>query len=323
MKLRRVSIHGKHTIQGQINGKWLNLDRVKNIKELIDDLSSELAILRISELPKKNLEQIASELSNNEFHEDENAIVCLPFVPKSFRDFMLFEDHVIDSSRGYVKRFLPKLFPITQTYEKVTGRPFPKFKPHSLWYRQPIYYLSNHLNVLTSGSEVMWPSYTEALDYELELGAVLSKPLLNASPEEAAAAIGGYVVLNDFSARDVQKDEMESGFGPQKAKHFYSSMSANFITADEINLEDTPLSGSVSINGRKVAECSTEKMAFSFAEAISFVSRGEQLHCGELFGSGTLPGGAGMENGHWLRAGDDLSLTLEPIGEVRNTIAGR
>ena len=155
----------------------------------------------------------------------------LPFRPLSFRDFMLYEKHVVDAGRGYTQRFLPTAYPIARLYEKLLGRPVPAFKPSALWYREPIYYMSNHLTFVPSGTPVRAPSYTQAFDYELEIGFVLKKPLFNATENEALEAIGAFVVLNDFSARDVQRAEMQSGFGPQKAKHFLSSMSAVAVTA--------------------------------------------------------------------------------------------
>ena len=105
-------------------------------------------------------------------------------------------------------------------------KPFPPFKPKPLFYRQPIYYMSNHLTFVPSGAPVAFPQYSEALDYELEIGFVLQSPLFNATPQEALEAIGAFVVVNDLSARDVQRAEMVTGLGPQKAKHFTSSMSA-------------------------------------------------------------------------------------------------
>lgn len=174
------------------------------------------------------------------------------------------------------------------------------------------------MNFISEGDTIVWPSYTQALDYELELGAILSKPILNASPEEAFEAIGGYVVLNDVSARDVQKNEMDSGFGPQRAKHFINAISSEVVTADEAKPALDKLTGSVSINGKKVSNCDGRKAHYSIAEAVAFVSTDEQLHSGELFGSGTLPGGSGLENGHWVSPGDTLTLELEGIGSLTN-----
>ncbi|MDF1758569.1 MAG: fumarylacetoacetate hydrolase family protein [Legionellaceae bacterium] len=249
-----------------------------------------------------------------------NSEVILPFQPLSFRDFLLFEQHFIDATRGFVKRFLPNKYRIPKIYEAITGKTFPKFKPSPLWYKQPLYYLGNHLNFITSGDDIHTPSYTQALDYELELGAILAKPLFNPTAKEAEQAIGGYVVLNDLSARDVQMPEMRSGFGPQKSKHFLNGMSQIVVTADEISKDISNLQGSVAINRVQLVECSTANMQYSMGEAIAFAGKGEQLHPGELFGSGTLPGGSGMENSHWIQPNDILTLKIDAIDELTNKI---
>ncbi|TWB46422.1 2-keto-4-pentenoate hydratase/2-oxohepta-3-ene-1,7-dioic acid hydratase in catechol pathway [Rhizobium sp. ERR 922] len=244
----------------------------------------------------------------------------LPFQPISFRDFMLYEKHVIDASRGYARRFMPGAYRFAALFEGLARRPFPAFRPRPLWYRQPIYYLGNHLTFVPSGSPVHSPSYSHALDYELELGFVLARPLRDATPEDAMRAIGGFVVLNDLSARDVQRDEMSSGFGPQKSKHFLSSMSEVVVTADEVLSEVDSLRASVTINGEQIASMWTSGMRYSLGEALAHASRDEQLFPGELFGTGTLPGGSGMECGRWLQPGDELLLRIDRIGEIRHSI---
>lgn len=245
----------------------------------------------------------------------------LPIIPQSFRDFMLYEAHGITASREMARKFMPSVFPITQVFETLTGKPFPKFKPHRLWCQHPIYRLSNHINMVTDGDQMTWPGYCGVLDYALEIGAILAHPLGNATPDHAKAAIGGFVVLNDFSARDVQIDEMRSGFGPQKSKHFGSSISAEVGTADEILPRPESLTGTVEINGRTIADVSSADAQFTLPEAIAFASQSESLVPGELFGSGTLPGGAGIENGTMVTSGDTLTLTIDGLGSLTNIVA--
>ncbi|WP_059008275.1 fumarylacetoacetate hydrolase family protein [Streptomyces specialis] len=249
--------------------------------------------------------------------------LLLPFQPVSFRDFMLYEQHTIDASRGLLRRFHPGQYRVAAAVERVTGRPFPLFRPKPLFHRKPMYYLGNHLTFVPSGTPIACPPYSSALDYELEIGFVLAEPLLDATPAEAASAIGAFVLLNDFSARDVQRAEMASGFGPQKSKHFASSMSATAVTADEVLPRIDALTGSVAINGTVVSAVSSAGMRWSLGEVLAHASSGEQLLPGELFGTGTLPGGSGMETGHWLRPGDTLTLTLDGVGEVEHTVVGR
>ena len=249
-----------------------------------------------------------------------DGVAVLPFAPRSFRDFMLYEAHAVDAARGFVRRYLPSVAPVVAAYEAVTRRTFPKLRPHAVWHRQPIYYMGNHLTFAADGDEIGIPSYTRALDYELELGFVLANPLRDADPGTAEAAIGGFVVLNDFSARDVQLAEMRSGFGPQKAKHFRSAMSHVVVSADEILPHWRALDGSVHLNGRLVAACSTRDAHWSLGEVLAHASRGEQLQPGELFGTGTLPGGSGIEHGQLLERGDTIALAIDGIGTLTNRI---
>lgn len=244
----------------------------------------------------------------------------LPFQPRSFRDCALFEQHWIQSSRGYVRRFMPAAHRVTRTIETLTGRPFPAFRLNRLGRQQPLYYFGNHLSFVPSGTPIRAPSYTKALDYELELGLVLRAPLLNASPEEAMQAIGGFVVVNDWSARDIQRREMQTGLGPQKCKHFLSSMSDTLVTADEVLPRIDRLSALVELNGRIVARTSTAGMLFGWGQVLAHLSRDERLHPGELIASGTLPHGCGMETGHWVQPGDTLRLVIDDVGEIVHPI---
>ena len=245
----------------------------------------------------------------------------LPFAPRSFRDFMLYERHAIDAARGFVRRFLPGAWPVVRAYERVLGPPFPLLRPHRLWYRQPIYYMGNHLAFAGDGETITIPSYTRALDYELELGFVLAHAILDATPAEAEAAIGGFVVINDFSARDVQRDEMRSGFGPQKSKHFCNAISGVVVSADEILPRWDALKGSVRINGHLVSEPCTTGSRWTLGEALAHVSRSERLTPGEVFATGTLPGGSGIETGRLLAPGDTVALAIEGVGTLSNRIA--
>jgi 2-keto-4-pentenoate hydratase/2-oxohepta-3-ene-1,7-dioic acid hydratase in catechol pathway len=244
----------------------------------------------------------------------------LPFQPRSFRDCSLYEQHWIQSSRGYARRFLPAASAFTALYERVLRRPFPAFKPHPLAYRQPVYYFGNHLSFVPSGSPMCAPRFTQALDYELELGAVLCKPLRNATPQEALGAIGGFVAVNDWSARDIQRAEMATGLGPQKCKHFCSSMSDEIVDAPDVLSRIEPLKARVEVNGEIVATTSTAHMLHDWATTLSFLSIDEPLWPGELIATGTLPFGSAMENGRWLQPGDTLRLIIDGVGEIKHLL---
>jgi 2-keto-4-pentenoate hydratase/2-oxohepta-3-ene-1,7-dioic acid hydratase in catechol pathway len=151
----------------------------------------------------------------------------------------------------------------------------------------------------------------------------LARPLRDAAPETAEAAIGGFVVLNDFSARDVQLAEMASGFGPQKAKHFASAISKVVVTADEILPRWRNLKGHVRLNGALITETSTAGAQWSLGEILAHASHCEPLQAGEFFGTGTLPGGSGIETGHLLKSGDRIEIAIEGIGTLANRIVER
>ena len=243
-----------------------------------------------------------------------------PFAPKSYRDFMLYERHYINAARNYAKTNMPMAYRFVSMYEKLTGKVHAKLKPPALWYQQPIFYMGGHMNFFGEGAKIVWPQYSGLIDYEAEIGFVLAKPLFNASPDEAEAAIGGFVVFNDLSARDVQMPEMRSGFGPQKSKHFANAISSYFVTADEILPQINSLSGHVTINDHHITNISSNGLQFSLGEALAHVSNGEHLYPGEFFATGTLPGGCGLENGHWLAKGDKITISITGIGEISNRI---
>lgn len=199
-------------------------------------------------------------------------------------------------------------------------RTCPLLKPKPLLYAQPVCYMSDAMMFVPSGTQISAPSYSRAMGHELEIGFVLARGLRNATPAEALDAIGAFVVLNDLSARDVQRAEVNSGFGPQKSKHFASSISEVAVTADEILPDVDGLHGSVGINGVAVATVTSAGMHHSLGEVLAHASRREHLRCGELFDTGTLPGGSGMENGRWLRSGDTVKVSIEGIGRIEHAI---
>ncbi|MFI2380226.1 fumarylacetoacetate hydrolase family protein [Streptomyces sp. NPDC018964] len=253
-------------------------------------------------------------------HGAKDGSVVLPFQPLSFRDFMLFEQHNVNAARGWARRFRPGLARIADGVESVTRKTFPAFRPKPLWYRKPIYYMSNASTFVPSGTPVAAPPYSSALDYELELAFVLRAPLYNATPEEAVRAIGAFVVLCDFSARDVQIAEMNSNFGPQKSKHFMTSLSSTAVEAADILDRWTTLPSAVSLNGEIVARPDSGSPKWSLGEMLAHSSAGERLYPGELCATGTYVNGSGMEINRWLAPGDVLRLEIEGVGTIEHAI---
>ncbi|MFA6140083.1 MAG: fumarylacetoacetate hydrolase family protein [Hyphomicrobium sp.] len=318
MKLRRVETGDSATrVELLAPQGWVPAAAAARISSFNQGIADDVVALLGLLLPER--ERIA-DAARDVAPVGDGARPILPFSPRSFRDFMLYQRHAVDAARGFVRRFMPRSATIVAAYEAVTRGTFPMLKPHALWREQPIYYMGNHLTFAADGEDIAMPRYTRALDYELEVGFVLARPLHDAGPVSAEAAIGGFVVLNDFSARDVQLEEMRSGFGPQKAKHFRSAMSAVVVSADEILPRWPELQGSVRHNGALMCECAAADARWSLGEMLAHASRSEQLFPGELFGTGTLPGGSGIEHGRLLERGDTITLAIDGIGTLTNRI---
>jgi 2-keto-4-pentenoate hydratase/2-oxohepta-3-ene-1,7-dioic acid hydratase in catechol pathway len=318
MKLRRRKIGDETRVELLAPQGWVPVAEAMARLPAIDPHLTDdvIGLLALPGETRRRLAELADDMAPSPTPEGRPV---LPFEPRSFRDFMLYEAHAIDAARGFVRRFMPAAARLVGAYEAASRRTFPGLKPHALWHRQPIYYMGNHLTFSTDG-DIAMPSYTRALDYELELGFVLARPLQDADAETAERAIGGFVVLDDFSARDVQLAEMRSGFGPQKAKHFASAMSDVVVSADEVLPRWRDLVGRVRLNGAVVAECTTRDARWSLGEVLAHASRGERLQPGELFGTGTLPGGSGIETGRLLSRGDTVTLAIDGIGTLSNRI---
>ncbi len=250
------------------------------------------------------------------------AAAILPFQPRSMRAFMLWESHYVASARALVKHFFPP--PVAKAvagYERVTGRTFPKLKPNKRFYETPSFYVANHTATLADGEEMWWPRHTRCLDFELELAFVLAKPLADAGPEEAAAAVGGWFVLNDWSARDVQAEDLrENPFGPAvKSKTFANSIGADVITADELP-DWQAATGRVRVDGELWCEGTTAGAAHGIGAMLAYASAGERLAPGDVITTGTMPGCCGLELDRWIEVGQTIELEIDAIGTLTNKI---
>lgn len=214
--------------------------------------------------------------------------------PPSMRDFFAFEDHV---RAGFDKR----------------GEPIP-----DSWFELPVYYLTNHRSVLGPDETIPWPSFTEELDYELELAMIVGREGRALTPEDAEDHIFGYTLYNDCSARDLQRREMQVRLGPARSKGFAQVLGPVIVTADEI--DPTNLRVTATIDGETVTDSRTNDLRWSFEQMLSYVSAGETVYPGDVYGSGTVSGGCGLEHGRMLRPGETLELHSPQIGTLRNRI---
>lgn len=249
--------------------------------------------------------------------------IGLPFAPASLRAFALWESHMINAARGMVAAFAPPaLRAVAGGFEKLTGKPLPALRPKPNYYRDPQFYMGNHRSVISDGDSVRWPSFARVLDFELEIGVVLARPVRDCTPEEGLAAIGGFVVMNDWSARDTQWDDTRNGTfgGVVKAKTFAGAMSAVVVTADELLPRFEQLTGRVFVNGERWAQSSTAGPLHGLGAAVAYAARGESLGPGDVLSTGTLPGCCGLEMRRFPKGGDVVRLEVEAIGTLTNTI---
>lgn len=195
---------------------------------------------------------------------------------------------------------------------RALGKPFdgtiPKFPPYAK---------GNPQTVIGPEEPVLWPRYTEKLDFELELGLYIGKRGKNISQDIVYEYLAGFTIFNDVSARDRQREE-RSVYG--KAKDFDHSniMGPCLVTPDELDPGNVKMTARV--NGEVWAEGTTADMYVSFAELIEFLSESETLYPGDFIASGTVPSGCGLELDRWIKPGDVIELGAEGIGVLRNRV---
>ncbi|MEW5851839.1 MAG: fumarylacetoacetate hydrolase family protein [Myxococcota bacterium] len=242
--------------------------------------------------------------------------------PRSIRDCMAFEQHVVRATRTVVKWHFAPLAHLDALVEKVAGRAL--IGAPRVWYQQPLYYKSNPFSVVGTDVDVIWPRYTEKLDYELEFGVFIGKQGKDIPREKAREHMAAFTIFNDFSARDAQLKEMQGRLGPAKGKDFDTgnAMGPWLVTADEVP-DPYALTMVARVNGQEWSRGSSKEMGHTFEEIIAHVSQDETLYPGEFIGSGTAPGGCGLELDRWLKPGDVVELEVQGLGVLRNRVVRR
>jgi len=232
------------------------------------------------------------------FHPHTAVRIAAPLPnPPSLRDFIAFEDHIAATS-------------------KRRGQPIP---PE--WYKIPVYYKGNHRTIIGPQEDLSWPLDTAKLDYELELACVIGRRGRDVSEREAQDYIAGYTIMNDFSARDIQFQEMACRLGPAKGKDFATALGPCLVTPDEIG-DLSALTMIARVNGEEWSRGRFGTIHWSFPQMIAHVSRGETIYAGDVFGSGTVGGGCGLEMDRYLKPGDVVELEIQPIGVLRTQVVG-
>ncbi|MEQ8719132.1 MAG: fumarylacetoacetate hydrolase family protein [Acidimicrobiales bacterium] len=185
----------------------------------------------------------------------------------------------------------------------------------------PICYQCNSETIVGPDEPLLWPSYTDQLDFELELGFFTSTGGRNLTPGEAEGRIAGVTIFNDVSARDIQVFEMSLTIGPSKGKHFSTAMGPCVLTMDEV--DEWSVEMSARVNGELWASGTTADRQFSFAEVLAWASLDEDFYPGEFFGLGTVGGGCGYELDRWIQPGDVIELEASGVGVLRNPVGAK
>lgn len=308
-----VDVHDAYVLDCKIHGRAENAEYVHVLRSIGSMLEAGLAANRWAVL--ESLKMRFAQACQT--HPDEamqclrplqDIVLHLPLQPRTFRDFYAFEAHVKASRSRRGLDMVPE------------------------WYKQPVFYFSHPLAFVGPNASVCQPRHTQELDFELEMACVIGKQGADISVSEADDYIAGYAVLNDFSARDIQRNEMKVGLGPAKGKDFATAMGPYLVTPSELAdvalLSDSGLRHNLSmqarINGRTVSSGNAKDVYFTFAEMVARASEAVMLLPGEVIGSGTVGTGCILELGTevvpWLQAGDVVELEIERLGILQTKI---
>ncbi len=228
--------------------------------------------------------------------------------PPTIRDFYAFERHVATARRSRGLEMEP------------------------LWYELPVFYFSNPYAVVGPEATVTAPEGSVELDFELEVALVVGKAGNSVSVGDASKHVSGFMVMNDWSARDLQRREMQLQMGPVKGKDFATSLGPVFVSADE--LEDFRSGSSyhlemtASVNGVRYSTANLDELYWSFEEMVAYASRSTVIRPGDVLGSGTCGTGCilelalthGSDRYPWLAPGDLVELEVQQLGTLANRV---
>lgn len=304
--------HGAGSHAGVIDG-----DAVLNAGQLLER-QRPLDMLRLLDLGSEGLDRL--RVAVGRFRETHRNAIMLPEEvaaprwlveieaplprPRSFRDFYAYEAHV---AAGYRKR----------------DRPVPAY-----WYEAPVFFYQYPGTFVGPDAIVPYPADSEQLDFELEVAAVIGLRGRDIAVEHAWRHVAGLTILNDWSARDIQAREMSVGLGPAKGKDFATSIGPSLVTLDELAdvlIDDRHrLAATVMVNDEVLAETNAGDLHWSLPQMIAVASRQVELEPGDVIGFGTMARGCLLELGEsvhpWLQPGDEVVLTVDRLGRLRNRI---
>ncbi|UCE23341.1 MAG: fumarylacetoacetate hydrolase family protein [Candidatus Zixiibacteriota bacterium] len=240
--------------------------------------------------------------------------------PPSCRDAYAFRQHVATARRNRGVDMIPE---------------FDQF---------PVFYFTNHNSIAGEGDVVVESDHLEKLDFELEAAVVIGRRGRNIPSGKADEFVAGYTIMNDFSARLLQMEEMKLNLGPAKGKDFATTIGPWLVTPDELKAQriETEFGDKYNLrmtahhNGELISEGNLKDMDWTFAEIIERCSYGADIFPGDVIGSGTVGTGCYLElNGSrameaqlknedyvpvWLKEGDRMELTIDGLGKLTNRI---
>jgi fumarylacetoacetate (FAA) hydrolase len=230
--------------------------------------------------------------------------------PPTIRDFYAFEQHVKAARARRNAEMIPE------------------------WYESPVFYFSNTAALFGADERVPYPTGSDEVDFELEMACVIGQEGSDIAADDAPAYIAGYMAMNDWSARDLQRQEMKMNLGPAKGKDFATSLGPWLVTPDE--LEDKRIGSDRDerydlamlgrINGDQLTEDNAKTIYFTFPQMIERASQHVRLRPGDILGSGTCGTGCilelGTERHRWLQPGDVVEMEIKRLGVLRNTLVG-
>lgn len=224
--------------------------------------------------------------------------------PRSYRDFYAFEQHV---ATAYRKR----------------GRPVPP-----AWDEVPVFFFGHAGTFVGPDAKVQFPATSRERDFELEVAAVIGVGGRNIPAEQAWHQVAGLTIPNDWSARDIQRQEMAVGLGPAKGKDFATSMGPAIVTLDELQdrlgNDGHHLQMVGRINDEVVSRGNLADLHWTIPEMVAHASRDVMLRVGDVIGTGTVGTGCLLEIGQdrhdWLQPGDEVELEVDLLGRLRNVV---
>lgn len=300
---------GNKVIDIQSAAKWINSNKKndqfllipRTLKESLIDWDKNFSLLQ-------ELNETIQNIDQSPFSKNEKGLIILPPVPDppAFRDFYAFEQHV-------------------RAARKLRG-----LEMNPDWYKLAIFYFSNPNCCYGHRAEIPYPQNTTELDFELEFAVIIGNGGRDIKENEASNVIAGYTILNDWSSRNLQREEMPMSLGPAKGKDFASSFGPYMVTPDELesswkNDGKLHLRMTCHVNDKKISHGNANDLYHSFGKMIERASMNTKLVPGEYIGSGTVGTGCILElrpenTGGWLKKGDIVRLEVEKLGVLENTI---